>query len=94
MADNKRKTPIYLIDTQSDFYRPLGLRLGICISTAAWAGLEAWHRQPFWSVIAIACAIYCTYVLLLTYKAPEPVAPRPPDPEDDEEQPGDGDARS
>lgn len=88
MADKKNKTPFYLIDTGSEFYKPVGTRLVICISVAIWAILETWHRDPFWSIISIACAVYCVYVLFVTYKPPEPAAPRPPDP--DEGEAGDG----
>jgi len=50
-----------------------------------WAVLETWHRDPFWSVISIACAVYCVYVLFWAYKPPLPPTPRPPDPDEDEE---------
>jgi hypothetical protein len=86
MADNKNKTPFYLIDTQSAFYKPLGRRVVICVAVVLWAGLETWHRDPFWSVISIACAVYCAYVLLWTYKEPVEPPPRPPDPDEDEEE--------
>lgn len=85
MADNKSKTPFYLIDTQSEFYRPLGTRLAICAAVALWALLEIWHTDPFWSVISGACAVYCVYVLFLTYKPPQPKAPEPQPSEDGEE---------
>lgn len=84
MADDKKKTPFYLIDTQSEFYRPFGTRLAICMAAALWAVLETWHRDPFWSVISIACAAYCVYVLFVSYKPPAPPAPRPPDTDDAE----------
>ena len=71
MADKKNKTPIYLIDTSSPFYKPLGRRLVICLAAIAWAALEGWHHEPFWSVISLACAVYCVYVLFWTYKPPE-----------------------
>lgn len=82
MADNK-KPPFYLIDTQSAFYKPFGRRLGICIAVVIWAVIESWHRDPFWSVISIACAVYCTYVLFWTYKPPIDPPPLQADPEDD-----------
>jgi hypothetical protein len=85
MADNKSKTPFYLIDTQSAFYKPLGRRITICVAVVLWAVLEAWHRDAFWSVISGACAIYCVYVLLWSYTPPIEPPPRPPDPEDDED---------
>jgi anti-sigma-K factor RskA len=66
----KKKTPVYLIDTNSPFYRPLGRRVIICLAAIAWAALEGWHREPFWSVISLACAIYCVYVLFWAYKEP------------------------
>ena len=71
MADKKSKTPVYLIDTSSPFYKPLGRRLVICLAAIAWAALEGWHREPFWSVISLACAVYCVYTLFWTYKPPE-----------------------
>jgi hypothetical protein len=85
MADNKSKTPFYLIDTQSEFYRPAGRRGIICAAVALWAVLETWHRDPFWSVISIAAAVYCFYVLFWTYKPPVPPPVRAPDPDEDEE---------
>jgi hypothetical protein len=92
MTEKKKNgTPFYLIDTDADFYRPLGVRLVICIATACWAALEIYNREGFWGVISGAAAIYCVYVLLLTYNPPpkqEPVV-RPPDPEDDDEPAGD-----
>ena len=65
MAD-KNKPAFYLIDTQSAFYKPFSRRLIICIAVVAWACLETWHKDPFWSVISIACAVYCVYVLFWT----------------------------
>jgi len=85
MADNKSKTPFYLIDTQSDFYKPRGRRVVICAAAVLWAVLETWHRDPFWSVIAIACALYCIYVLFWAYQPPVAPPPRAPDPDEDEE---------
>ena len=85
MAEKKNKPPFYLIDTQSTFYKPMGVRLAICISVALWASMETWFRDPFWSVISIACAVYCAYVLFWAYEPPEEPVARPPDPEDDEE---------
>lgn len=84
---NKNKTPFYLIDVDNPFYKPLWLRATICISVVLWAALETYARQPFWSVIAFACAAYCVYVLFIRYKPPaDPVAlpPRPEDPEEDD----------
>jgi hypothetical protein len=89
MADNKSKTPFYLIDTQSAFYKPRGRRIVICVAVIIWAALETWHRDAFWSVISIACAVYCAYVLLWSYKPPVEPPPRPPDPDDDEEETSD-----
>jgi hypothetical protein len=83
MADDKKKQPFYLIDTGSAFYKPLGRRVIICAATVVWAGLESWHKDPFWSVISIACAAYCIYVLLWAYKPPVDPQPRPPDVDDD-----------
>jgi len=71
MADKKNKTPVYLIDTSSPFYKPLGRRLIICLAAIAWAALEGWHHEPFWSVISLASAVYCVYTLFWTYKPPE-----------------------
>lgn len=85
MADKKNTTPFYLIDTSSHFYRPLATRLVICIAVVIWAVLETWHRDPFWSIISIACAAYCVYVLFWTYKPPIDPPPRPPDPEEEDE---------
>ena len=85
MTDKKNKQPFYLIDTNADFYRPLGVRLAICISVACWAALEIWHQNGFWGVIAGAAAIYCVYTLFITYNPPpkaEPAA-RPDDPDED-----------
>jgi len=70
MPEKKSKTPVYLIDTSSPFYRPLGRRVIICLAAIGWAALEGWHREPFWSLISLACAIYCVYVLFWTYKEP------------------------
>lgn len=87
MTDKKSKTPFYLIDTDADFYRPLGVRLAICISVTCWAALEIYHGDGFWGVISGAAAIYCFYVLFVAYNPPEKQEPvvRPPDPEEDEE---------
>lgn len=90
MAANKNKPPFYLIDTNSEFYRPVGVRAAICASVVLWACLEAWFRDPFWSVIAIACAVYCVYVLFVTYTPPVPPVERPADPEEDDGVDGDG----
>jgi hypothetical protein len=86
MADNKNKPPFYLIDTQSPFYKPLGRRITICAAVVIWAALETWHRDAFWSVISVACAVYCVYVLLWTYTPPVEPPPRPPDPDEDVEE--------
>ena len=88
MTDNKPKTPFYLIDTDADFYRPLGVRLAICISVALWAALEIWNRDGFWGVLSGAAFLYCTYILLISYNPPpkqEPVV-RPPDADVDDEE--------
>jgi hypothetical protein len=87
MTDSKKKQPFYLIDTSAEFYRPLGVRLAICISVACWAAIEAWNGDGFWGVISLAAAVYCVYVLFLTYNPPpkqEPVV-RPPDTDDDDD---------
>ncbi|MCB1446156.1 MAG: hypothetical protein KDJ87_10280 [Rhizobiaceae bacterium] len=70
MTEKKSKQPFYLIDTDADFYRPFGVRLAICIAATSWAALEIWSRQPFWGIIAGATAVYCVYVLFLTYNPP------------------------
>jgi hypothetical protein len=87
MTEKNTKPPFYLIDTSADFYRPLGVRLAICISVACWAALEIWNRDGFWGVLSGAAFIYCTYVLLITYNPPPKVEPaaRPDDPEEDED---------
>lgn len=88
MTDKKTKTPFYLIDTDADFYRPLGVRLAICISVACWAAIEIYNGDGFWGVLSGATALYCVYVLFLAYNPPpkqEPVV-RPDDPEDEEEE--------
>jgi hypothetical protein len=81
----KSKTPFYLIDTTNPFYRPLWLRATICISVVLWATLETVMKEPFWSVIAIAAAVYCVYVLFIAYKPPpeQIVVERPPDTDED-----------
>ena len=87
MTEKKSKPPFYLIDTESDFYRPLGVRLAICISVVCWAALEIYNRDGFWGVISGAAAIYCIYTLFVSYNPPpkeDPVV-RPPDPEEDDE---------
>jgi len=98
MSTNKPKTPFYLIDTDADFYRPLGVRLAICISVALWAALEIWNRDGFWGVISGAAFLYCSYVLLISYNPPPKVEPviRPEDPEEDEteEVPADKDPKA
>jgi hypothetical protein len=91
MSTDKPKPPFYLIDTDSDFYRPLGVRLAICISVACWAALEIWNRDGFWGVLSGAAFLYCTYVLLISYNPPPKAEPavRPEDPDEDEaEEPG------
>lgn len=86
MADKKSKAPFYLIDTNSQFYKPLGTRLAICLSVIVWAALETWHRDPFWSVISLACAAYCVYVLFWTYKPPtDPLPPTPAEEADEQD---------
>jgi hypothetical protein len=72
MATDKSKPPFYLIDTSAEFYRPPMLRYGVCVAAAAWAGMELYIGEPFWMVIAVAVAIYCVYVLVITYKPPAP----------------------
>jgi hypothetical protein len=85
MNDKKSKQPFYLIDTSADFYRPLGVRLTICITASCWAALEIWHKEGFWGVIAGAIALYSIYVLFVTYNPPPKPEPatRPDDPEDE-----------
>lgn len=85
MAPKKSKIPVYLIDTQNPFYRPLWLRATICGFAVFWAILETVSKQPFWGVIAIAAAAYCIYVLFITYKPPADLVAAPPRPEDPEE---------
>ena len=89
MTDKKNKSPFYLIDTSAEFYRPRWLRITICVAVAIWAVLEIYHGEGFWGVIAGAAAIYCTYVLLVTYTPPPIVEPvvRPPDEDEDEDEP-------
>lgn len=87
MTEKKSKQPFYLIDTDADFYRPLGMRLAICISVTCWAALEIYHGEGFWGVLSGAAALYCLYVLFVAYNPPpkqEPVV-RPDDPEDEDE---------
>lgn len=98
MTDNKPKTPFYLIDTDADFYRPIGVRVAICASVAIWAALEIWNRDGFWGVLSGAAFLYCTYVLLISYNPPPKVEPvvRPEDPDEDEaeEAPADKDPKT
>lgn len=84
MTEKKRTTPFYLIDTSSEFYRPIGLRIGICIGAALWLALEIYGRDPFWLVISGATAVYCVFTLLIAYKPPEPPPARPADEPEDE----------
>ena len=70
MTEKKNRTPFYLIDTESDFYRPLGVRLAICITVVGWAALEIYNRDGFWGVLSGAAAIYCIYTLFVTYDPP------------------------
>lgn len=63
-----------LIDPSHPFYRPLWIRLLVVGSCAAWTGVEAYARQPFWAVITGAAALYSAYMLLFAYK-PAPEAP-------------------
>ena len=93
-APNKNKTPFYLIDTSSPFYKPLWLRATVCGAVAVWAILETYARQPFWSVIAIACAVYCVYTLFISYKPPEEpeVIARPREDAEGDEDSGPGGA--
>ena len=89
-APNKNKTPFYLIDASSPFYKPLWLRATICGAVVVWAIIETYAQQPFWSVIAIACAVYCFYMLFISYKPPEEpeIATRPPEDADDGDDSG------
>jgi hypothetical protein len=73
MTDKKNKQPFYLIDTDADFYRPLGVRLAICISVACWAALEIYNGDGFWGIISGAAAVYCVYALFLSYNPPPKV---------------------
>lgn len=85
---DKPKTPFYLIDTDSDFYKPLGVRAAICISVVCWAAIELYNGDGFWGVLSGAAAVYCIYVLFVAYKPP---AEKPPvvyrDEEEEDEQP-------
>ncbi|MBL0374634.1 hypothetical protein JJB09_21715 [Rhizobium sp. KVB221] len=85
MAPKNNKTPFYLIDTGSTFYKPMWIRAVICVLVALWAALEVFAKNPFWSVISLALAVYCVYVLFISYKPPveQPVVARPDDEDDD-----------
>jgi hypothetical protein len=85
---DKKKLPIYLIDTSAEFYRPLATRIAICLASGLWAAMEIWHREGFWGVIAGAVAIYCVYVLFLTYTPPS--KPEPAVRMEESEQDADG----
>lgn len=88
MTEKKNKPPFYLIDTDADFYRPLGVRIAICASVAVWATIEIYNGDGFWGILSGAAAIYCFYVLFLTYNPPPPkpeTPVRPPDDDEDEE---------
>ena len=87
MTDGKRKQPFYLIDTDSDFYRPVGVRLAICLSVAAWAALEIYNGDGFWGVLSGAAAIYCVYVLFLTYNPSPKQADETVRPIDNDDEP-------
>jgi hypothetical protein len=53
------------------FYRPLWRRLAIVGSIAAWTAVELFYSQsPFWSMLAVALLLYCTWVFLITYPKP------------------------
>ena len=75
MPADPSKSPFYLIDTSQPFYRPVGRRVTICVSTVLWALFELWLGNPFWMVISAAVAVYCCYVLLYTYRLPEEKKP-------------------
>lgn len=75
MTEKKNRTPFYLIDTESDFYRPLGVRLAICISVVCWAAVEIYNRDGFWGVLSGAAAIYCIYTLFISYNPPPQETP-------------------
>jgi len=93
MTDKKNKQPFYLIDTDADFYRPLGVRLAICISVACWAALEIYNGDGFWGIISGAAAMYCVYALFLSYNPPPEVEALVRLADDDEENPDTSDEK-
>ena len=84
MTDKKNKPPFYLIDTDAEFYRPLAIRVAICASVAIWAAIEIYNGDGFWGILSGAAAIYCFYVLILTYSPPPPKTETPARGADDE----------
>jgi hypothetical protein len=55
------------------FYRPLWRRVAIVAVTLIWAGFEIFVAgDGFWTVLALAMALYAVWAFLLNYKSPPP----------------------
>lgn len=53
------------------FYRQLWRRVAIVVVAAAWAAMELYARDGFWTVIAVAVLAYSVWAFLIIYPKPD-----------------------
>ncbi|WP_160008451.1 hypothetical protein [Rhizobium sp. 18055] len=63
-----------LIDPSHPAYRALWVRVLIVVVCFGWTLMEATKGDPFWAVLSAGAGVYAAYVLLWSYKPPEPAA--------------------
>nr|WP_321454807.1 DUF3329 domain-containing protein [uncultured Cohaesibacter sp.] len=59
-----------MFDTSHPMFKPLWVRLMICIVTLAWGGFEFFMGSVTWAVIFAVTGLICVYLLLLEYEPP------------------------
>ncbi|KQV64619.1 hypothetical protein [Rhizobium sp. Root1220] len=78
-----------LIDPNHPSYRPLWGRILIVAVCFGWTAMEAIKGDPFWAVLAGGAGVYSAYVLLWSYKPPEPTEEKAAEAPDNQDGPKD-----
>ena len=55
-------------DLQTDFYRPLWIRVTVTAVCVLWALFEFINGSPVWGMIFLGLGIYCAYQFFWVFK--------------------------
>jgi hypothetical protein len=78
-----------LIDPSHPAYRALWVRILIVAVCFGWTVVEVTKGDPFWAVLSAGAGVYAAYMLLWSYKPPEPAEANVAEAEEIEDVPKD-----